>query len=110
MLSGSILVISFLFHVYEQIYFELVNDLLRCWNLLSFHDPFLILYIAVLNLYLESFVHMIGWVITGENLQFILICLLLVVLKSKVTHCYHPFLFDKNLPWLLLWFVENVVA
>ena len=110
MLSGSILVISFLFHVYEQIYFELVNDLLRCWNLLSFHDPFLILYIAVLNLYLESFVHMIGWVITGENLQFILICLLLVVLKSKVTHCYHPFLFNKNLPWLLLWFVENVVA
>ena len=110
MLSGSNLVISFLFHVYEQVYFELVNDLLGRWNLLSFHNSFLILNIAVLNLYLESFVHMIGRVITSENLQLVLICLLLVVLKSKVAHCYHPFLFDKNLPWLLLWLVENVVA
>ena len=53
---------------------------------------------------------MIGRVITSENLQLVLICLLLVVLKSKVAHCYHPFLFDKNLPWLLFWLVENVVA
>ena len=109
-LCGPVLVVAFLFHVDHKINLEFIDDLLRLGNWLSLNHSFLVFDIAIRDLDFEALVHVPCWMFACENPKFILISLLPVVLKGKVTHGYHPFLLHKNLAWLFLRLVEHIVA